>query len=30
MREVLRHLSNAADRIAEAADIMGNSIIKDM
>jgi len=30
MREVLRHISNAADRIADAADIMGNIIIKDM
>lgn len=30
MREVLRHVSNAADRIADAADIMGNIIIKDM
>jgi len=30
MREVLRHISNSADRIADAADIMGNIIIKDM
>ncbi|MHB8070895.1 MAG: DUF47 domain-containing protein [Candidatus Cryosericum sp.] len=30
MREVLRHISNAADRIADAADIMGNIIIKDV
>ena len=30
MREVLRHISNSADRIADAADIMGNIIIKDL
>ncbi|MGB9666785.1 MAG: DUF47 domain-containing protein [Candidatus Cryosericum sp.] len=30
MREVLRHISNAADRITDAADIIGNIIIKDM
>jgi uncharacterized protein Yka (UPF0111/DUF47 family) len=30
MREVLRHISNAADRVTDAADIIGNIIIKDM
>lgn len=30
MRGVLRHISNAADRIADAADIMGNITIRDI
>ncbi len=30
MREVYRHLSNSADRISEAADIIGNIIIKEV
>ncbi len=30
MREVYRHVSNAADRISEAADIIGNIIIKEV
>jgi len=30
MREVYRHISNSADRISEAADIIGNIIIKEV
>jgi uncharacterized protein Yka (UPF0111/DUF47 family) len=30
VREVYRHISNSADRISEAADIIGNIIIKEM
>jgi predicted phosphate transport protein (TIGR00153 family) len=30
MREVYRHVSNAADRISEAADIIGNILIKEV
>ncbi|MGB9693762.1 MAG: DUF47 domain-containing protein [Caldisericaceae bacterium] len=30
MREVFRHISNSADRISEAADIIGNIIIKEV
>jgi uncharacterized protein Yka (UPF0111/DUF47 family) len=30
MREVYRHISNSADRISEAADIIGNIIIKEI
>lgn len=29
MREVLRHISNSADRISEAADIIANILIKE-
>ncbi|MEF3245200.1 MAG: DUF47 family protein [Caldisericaceae bacterium] len=30
MREVLRHISNSADRISEAADIIANILIKEV
>ncbi len=30
MREVYRHISNSADRISEAADIIGNILIKEV
>ncbi len=30
MREVYRHISNAGDRISEAADIIGNILIKEV
>ena len=30
MREVYRHISNAADRISEGADIIGNILIKEV